>query len=53
MGFVLLNAQMAIALKHGEKKEQKDIDNCRDCCYNTGRCDDCIFEGSEECANGM
>ena len=23
--------------------------SCRDCWYNTGQCDDCIFEGSEQC----
>ena len=23
--------------------------SCRDCLYNTGQCDDCIFEGSEQC----
>lgn len=23
--------------------------SCRDCQYNTGRCEDCIFEKSSEC----
>ena len=23
--------------------------SCRDCWYNTGQCDDCIFESSEQC----
>lgn len=23
--------------------------SCRDCWYNTGKCEDCVFEGSEQC----
>ena len=23
--------------------------SCKDCWYNTGQCDDCIFESSEQC----
>ena len=23
--------------------------SCKDCWYNTGQCEDCIFEGSEQC----
>ncbi len=23
--------------------------SCKQCCYNTGRCEDCLFEHSKEC----
>lgn len=23
--------------------------SCSDCWYNTGQCEDCVFEGSEQC----
>ena len=23
--------------------------SCKDCCYNSGKCDDCLFEHSKEC----
>lgn len=26
--------------------------SCRSCQYNTGRCEDCIFEESSECMEG-
>lgn len=23
--------------------------NCKECCYNTGKCEDCMFNGTDEC----